>query len=204
MKEISGKIDFILQYCQGDLKVIRNYCEQKVNSTHEEIDSAIADISHLYASSNSLLKDSKSILKELYNQNRSSICTKFVSPKDMLDCYVSLAGKHNMQFDKKLSKPSQEWETLGNFILCNANEQKFLLRSDHFNGVGEVYTLVDDYLGVIRDALKATALIAPDEKWVKMDLFRDVRNDDELIEVRLQKVHALFILGYASWGRDND
>jgi len=198
------KDDFILQYCQGDLKEIRNYCEQKVNSTHNEIDSAIADISHLYASSNSLLKDSKSILKELYNQNRSSICTKFVSPKDMLDRYVSLTWKHNMQFDKKLSKPSQEWETLGDFILCNANEHYFLRRSDNFNGVGEVYTLVDDYLGIIREALRDTAIIAADEKWVKMDLFWDVRNDDQLIEVRLHKVHALFILGYASWGLDND
>ena len=109
-----------------------------------------------------------------------------------------------MQFDKKLSKPSQEWETLGDFILCNANEHKFLRRSDNFNGVGEVYTLVDDYLGIIREALRDTAINAADEKWVKMDLFWDVRNDDQLIEVRLHKVHALFILGYASWGLDND
>jgi hypothetical protein len=198
------KDEFILQYCQGDLKEIRHYCEQRVNSAPDEIDSAIADISHLYASSNSLLKDSKSVLKELYNQHRSSICTKFVSPKDMLDRYVSLTRKHNMQFDKKLSKPSQELETLGDFILCNANEQNFLMRSDNFNGVGEVFTLVDDYRVVIRNALIETANVAVDEKWVKMKLFCDVRNDDELIEVRLHKVHALFILGYTSWGVESD
>ena len=198
------KEDFILQYCQGDLKEIRNYCEQRVNSTPEEIDPAIDNISQLYASSNSLLKDSKSVLKELYNLNRSSICTKFVSPNDMLNRYVSLSKKHNMQFEKELSKPSREWETLGNFLLCNANEQIFLLRGDNFNGVGDVYTLVDDYQDVIRNALIVTAEEDATNKWVVMNLFCDVRNDDELIEVRLHKVHALFILGYISWGLEND
>jgi hypothetical protein len=198
--ENEKKEAFIKKYCRGDLKELRNFYEDFDTKTVQE---CIDSVKGLYAGKNPMLEHSRLDLEVIYNGNRTSICNHLVNPDYSLGSYRSIRVKNNVQFPLEILEKTNS-DTLGEYFIMNQVEWGHFGRTNR-KGKEKIYNLAFGYHSLIKKHLIEQEEEDYTNQWITVPgLFEDETDENRIIKVILHKVHAIFILGYLSWGGQGD
>jgi hypothetical protein len=200
-EEYEKKEAFIKEYCRGDIKQLTGFYKDFDTKTVQE---CIDSVRALYAGKNPMLEfTGRSALEKIYNGNRASICTEIVGPRLSLKRFHQISVKHGRQWPKNKLKITN-FETLGELFIMNQLEADCFGRT-HPLEKQIYYNLALNYQSLIKEHLIEIEKIDPTNQWIPVPgLFVNGIDEDDIITVCLHKVHAIFILGYLSWGGLDD